>query len=329
MVRTTGPLRLMRSLLWSALVQIVLCFRCLQFRLMVLYHLLRQITACLPHNRNGLRKSAVHALYGVSLKHPKHALSLVRGQALQSRRRDRLVLGDLLRSGLQSTCVHRLRLRHGCHGLVHITLPFRRLEERHHRLHVGRTHAGLHKRVLQRWNINRKHRCRHGIGYICVPPLRELGHLRVHLRLNTPGICLFHMHQREVLPQVVECHIAFSRRLRLAESGSCEKEPEHKAGNDFPHCYPPQLMDSRPRNSAVWPSSSSIRRSWLYFAIRSVREAEPVLIWPAPVPTARSAMNVSSVSPERCEMIDVYPFRRASSMASSVSETLPIWFTFT
>jgi hypothetical protein len=39
--------------------------------------------------------------------------------------------------------------------------------------------------------------------------------------------------------------------------------------------------------------------------MRSVREAEPVLICPALVATARSAMKVSSVSPERCEMIEV------------------------
>ena len=46
-----------------------------------------------------------------------------------------------------------------------------------------------------------------------------------------------------------------------------------------------------------------MRRSWLYLAMRSVRVALPVLIWPAPVPTARSAMKVSSVSPERWEMM--------------------------
>ena len=45
-----------------------------------------------------------------------------------------------------------------------------------------------------------------------------------------------------------------------------------------------------------------MRSSWLYLAIRSLRDAEPVLIWPAAVPTARSAMKVSSVSPERWEM---------------------------
>ena len=42
-----------------------------------------------------------------------------------------------------------------------------------------------------------------------------------------------------------------------------------------------------------------MRMSWLYFAIRSVRESEPVLIWPLLVATAMSAMVVSSVSPER------------------------------
>ena len=50
------------------------------------------------------------------------------------------------------------------------------------------------------------------------------------------------------------------------------------------------------------PSSSSIRSSRLYLATRSEREGAPVLIWPAPVATARSAIVVSSVSPERCEI---------------------------
>jgi len=48
-------------------------------------------------------------------------------------------------------------------------------------------------------------------------------------------------------------------------------------------------------------SSSSILNNWLYFAIRSVRDIDPVLIWPAFVATAMSAMVVSSVSPLRCE----------------------------
>ena len=67
-----------------------------------------------------------------------------------------------------------------------------------------------------------------------------------------------------------------------------------------------------------------MRSNWLYFAMRSVREAEPVLICPAEVATAKSAMNVSSVSPERCEMMELYPALRASSMASIVSVTVPI-----
>jgi hypothetical protein len=56
---------------------------------------------------------------------------------------------------------------------------------------------------------------------------------------------------------------------------------------------------SRPGYSAVSPRSSAMRSSWLYLAMRSVRLALPVLIWPARVATARSAMKVSSVSPER------------------------------
>ena len=47
------------------------------------------------------------------------------------------------------------------------------------------------------------------------------------------------------------------------------------------------------------PNSSSIRSNWLYFAIRSVRDIEPVFICPAFVATAKSAIVVSSVSPLR------------------------------
>ena len=62
-------------------------------------------------------------------------------------------------------------------------------------------------------------------------------------------------------------------------------------------------MALRPAYLPALPSASSMRSSWLYFATRSVRLAEPVLICPALVATARSAMVASSVSPERCEMI--------------------------
>ena len=51
------------------------------------------------------------------------------------------------------------------------------------------------------------------------------------------------------------------------------------------------------------PSSSAMRSSWLYFALRSLRHGAPVLIWPQFVATAMSAIVESSVSPERCERI--------------------------
>ena len=42
-----------------------------------------------------------------------------------------------------------------------------------------------------------------------------------------------------------------------------------------------------------------MRSSWLYLATRSLRAGAPVLICPLPTATARSAMVVSSVSPDR------------------------------
>ena len=62
--------------------------------------------------------------------------------------------------------------------------------------------------------------------------------------------------------------------------------------------YPPRKM-LRPANLADGPNSCSIRISWLYFAVRSLRARLPVLIWPQLVATARSAMVASSVSPLR------------------------------
>src|SRR5699024_9065312 len=54
-----------------------------------------------------------------------------------------------------------------------------------------------------------------------------------------------------------------------------------------------------PAYRAASPSVSSIRSSSLYLATRSLRAGAPLLIWPTPVATARSAITVSSVSPER------------------------------
>src|SRR6185503_12724355 len=67
----------------------------------------------------------------------------------------------------------------------------------------------------------------------------------------------------------------------------------------------------------------------VYFATRSERAGAPVLIWPQPVATARSAMVVSSVSPERWLIMQRNAARCARSTASRVSVSEPIWFTFT
>ena len=58
---------------------------------------------------------------------------------------------------------------------------------------------------------------------------------------------------------------------------------------------------AHPAYFAVEPSSSSILINWLYFAIRSDLDKDPVLICPALTATAKSAIVVSSVSPERCD----------------------------
>src|ERR1700693_3259829 len=57
----------------------------------------------------------------------------------------------------------------------------------------------------------------------------------------------------------------------------------------------------RPAKTPAGASSSSISRRRLYFASRSPRQAEPVLIRPALTATARSAIESSEVSPERWE----------------------------
>ena len=72
-----------------------------------------------------------------------------------------------------------------------------------------------------------------------------------------------------------------------------------------------------------------MRSSWLYFATRSERAGAPVLIWPQLVATARSAIVVSSVSPERWLIMQRKPLRWARSTASSVSVSVPIWLTLT
>src|SRR5680860_1230803 len=72
-----------------------------------------------------------------------------------------------------------------------------------------------------------------------------------------------------------------------------------------------------------------MRSSWLYFATRSERAGAPVLIWPQLVATARSAIVVSSVSPERWLIMHRKPLRCAISTESRVSVSDPIWLTLT
>ena len=72
-----------------------------------------------------------------------------------------------------------------------------------------------------------------------------------------------------------------------------------------------------------------MRSSWLYLATRSVRAGAPDLIWPQFVATARSAIVVSSVSPERWLIMQAKPARCARSTASRVSVSEPIWLTLT
>ena len=79
-----------------------------------------------------------------------------------------------------------------------------------------------------------------------------------------------------------------------------------------------------PSNTACAPNCASMRSSSLYLATRSVRFGAPVLICPALRATTRSAIVVSSVSPERCETMARYPASCASWMAAIVSDSVPI-----
>ena len=64
-------------------------------------------------------------------------------------------------------------------------------------------------------------------------------------------------------------------------------------------------------------------------AMRSERDSEPVLICMQLVVTARSAMVLSSVSPERWLITDVYMLRLAKSTACRCFGQVPIWLIFT
>ncbi len=52
---------------------------------------------------------------------------------------------------------------------------------------------------------------------------------------------------------------------------------------------------------------------------------DPVFIWFELVPTAKSAIKVSSLSPDLWEIIVLNPIIWANLITSKVSETVPIW----
>src|ERR1035437_5945583 len=104
--------------------------------------------------------------------------------------------------------------------------------------------------------------------------------------------------QRAPFPALHREHDHANRRKR--DHGAHDE----RAARPLLSRHHPMPYTEPPGNFAVSPRSLSMRSSWLYFATRSVRLALPVLIWPEFVATARSAMNVSSVSPLRCEMTD-------------------------
>ena len=62
----------------------------------------------------------------------------------------------------------------------------------------------------------------------------------------------------------------------------------------------------------------------LYFAVRSLRQGAPALICVQPSATARSAMVLSSVSPERWDRTAAQPAACAARTASTVSVSVPI-----
>ena len=53
---------------------------------------------------------------------------------------------------------------------------------------------------------------------------------------------------------------------------------------------------------------------------------DPVFICPTPVATAKSAIVVSSVSPDRCDITEAIPAVFAILIVCKVSLTVPIWF---
>ena len=66
----------------------------------------------------------------------------------------------------------------------------------------------------------------------------------------------------------------------------------------------------------------------MYLAILSDLQREPVFICPVDIPTEKSEINVSSVSPDLCEIIELKLLCLANSIVLIVSVTVPIWLSF-
>ena len=77
------------------------------------------------------------------------------------------------------------------------------------------------------------------------------------------------------------------RRVQLAARSSSARTRQRRAS----------------REARRAPSASSMRSTSFHFAMRSPRANEPTLSWPAFQPTARCAIETSSVSPERADTI--------------------------
>src|SRR5205823_1126586 len=105
-------------------------------------------------------------------------------------------------------------------------------------------------------------------------------------------------------------------------------------------CHTSQQRDQRPRQGlwrfvqGIFHSESgrcvcaSISSRRLYLASRSDCVIEPTLMQSAPHPTARSASQLSSVSPLRALTVTDQPASRASFSARAASVSVPIWLTF-
>lgn len=86
--------------------------------------------------------------------------------------------------------------------------------------------------------------------------------------------------------------LALSQQLTADRESRADREPSSAQFCDFGKA-------ERPAYSASSPRRSSMRSSWLYLATRSPRAGAPDLICMAFMPTERSAMVSSGVSPER------------------------------